>query len=196
MRMLGVIARGNGWKWWNENVFMKANVYFKETQRLLWDCMPIFLIMSGCTCIFLYGVVKQIIFGLPFGIKPASNTALLLCLGLCLLMTLPFILIRLETRIKEDGVYVKFFPFHLFYKRYAWSEISKLYVKQYVPVQIEFWLLGFFDVSNFWGIWRTRYAISGNMGLQLEFASGRRLLIGTNKRQELTEALKMIGKLE
>ena len=168
---------------------MKANVYFKETQRWLWDSMPIFLLFSSLTCLFLYGIIKQVLFGLPFGIKPASNTALFLCFGLCLLLTLPFVIIRLETRIREDGIYVKYFPFHLAYKRYTWTEISKLYVKQYTPIQG-----GPLGILETWGIWKYRYTISGTWGLQLEFVSGRRLLIGTNKHKELTEALNTIGK--
>ena len=167
---------------------MKTNVYFKETQRFLWGWMPVFLIMLICTCIFLYGVIKQVIFGLPFGIKPASDIALIFCFGLCSLLTLPFGIIRLETCIKEDGIYVKFFPFHLVYKRYAWTEISKLYVKKYDPIH--------FGMGGYLGVSRYRYRVSGDMGLQLEFVSGRRLLIGTNKHKELTEVLKMIGKFE
>ena len=51
------------------------------------------------------------------------------------------------------------------------------------------------SVGEIWGIWRNRYTVSGTMGLQLEFVSGRRLLIGTNKPKELTEVLNSIGKL-
>jgi uncharacterized membrane protein YobD (UPF0266 family) len=35
--------------------------------------------------------------------------------------------------------------------------------------------------------------ISGNRGLQLEFKDGKRLLIGTNKREDLKKALKEVG---
>jgi len=167
---------------------MDAKLYFKETQTFIHEWMPLFLLMFICTCIFLYGVIKQVIFGLPFGIKPAGNTALVVCLGLCLLLTLPFVFIRLETRIKEDGIYVKFFPFHLSYKKYVWSEISKSYVKKYDPMN--------FGIGGYLGVTRYRYVVSGNMGLQLEFLSGRRLLIGTNKPEALTEALNLIGTLK
>ena len=167
---------------------MKANVYFKEKQRFMFGYMPLFLIMLICTCIFLYGVIKQVIFGLPFGTKPASDTALLFCFGLCSLLTLPFVIIRLETRIMEDGVYVKFFPFHLVYKRYTWTEISKLYVKQYEPIH--------FGIGGYLGVSRNRYRVSGTMGLQLEFVSGGRLLIGTNNPKDLAETLKLIGQLK
>ena len=169
---------------------METNVYFKETQRFIWGWMPIFLIMLSCTCLFLYGVIKQVIFGIPFGLKPMSDVALLFCFGGCLIMTLPFVCIRLETRIKEDGVYVKFFPFHLAYKMFTWAEISKSYVKQHDPIQ--------YGVVWVWWLRnsRTKYKVSGNMGLQLEFVSGRRLFIGTNKPKELTETLKPIGKLK
>ena len=56
---------------------MKAIVYFKEKQRFMFGYMPLFLIMLIFTFIFLYGVIKQVILGLPFGTIPACDTALL-----------------------------------------------------------------------------------------------------------------------
>ena len=164
---------------------MKENVYFKETQRFMRNWMWLLFILLGFDCLFGYGVIKQVIFGQPWGYRQGSDTMLLIFLGFGLLMTLFFVCLRLETRITEDGVYVKYFPFHFAYKRYAWTEISKSYVKQYYPLS-----------NSGWGISRNSYTVSGAMGLQLEFVSGRRLLIGTNKPQELVETLNSIGKFK
>lgn len=40
------------------------------------------------------------------------------------------------------------------------------------------------------------YNTSGNMGLQLEFTDNKKILVGTNKANELSEALKKIGQLK
>ncbi|MEO0075774.1 MAG: hypothetical protein ABIK31_06695 [candidate division WOR-3 bacterium] len=42
----------------------------------------------------------------------------------------------------------------------------------------------------------TAFSVSGNKGLQLEFTDNKKLLIGTNKLDELTETLKKIGQLK
>ena len=163
---------------------MKTSICFKETQRFVIEWLWGVLLSAGVCGLFLYGDIKQVIFGLPWGTKPASNTALFICFGFTLLMTILLACIRLETRIKEDGVYVKFFPFQLTYKRFSWTEISKSYVRQYNPI----------GVYGGWGLRRNCYTLSGNMGLQLEFATGKRVLIGTNKSKELTETLISLGK--
>ena len=167
---------------------MNVNEYFRETQRFAIDWMWILVLLLGCTCLFLYGVIKQVIFEIPWGTEPASDTALLACLGFLLLFTLLFACIRLETRIKEDGIYVKYFPFQLTYKKFLWTDISKSYVKQYNPIQS--------GVQGGWGYSRNRYTVSGNIGLQIEFVSGRRILIGTKKSKDITETLTLLQKIK
>ena len=164
---------------------MKTNVYFKETQRFIREWMWILFLLLGFDCLFGYGVIKQVIFGIPWGTKPASDIALITLFGFGLLMTLLFVCLRLETRITEEGIYVKYFPIHLAYRRYSWTDISKLYVKSYYPLS-----------NGGWGISKNSYTVSGAMGLQLEFVSGKRLLIGTRKSKELTEKLNLIEKLK
>ncbi|MBX2959059.1 MAG: hypothetical protein KF732_03800 [Flavobacteriales bacterium] len=66
-----------------------------------------------------------------------------------------------------------------------------MYVRQYSPLtEYGGWgiRLGLFGKG-------TAYNVSGNKGLQLEFTNNKKLLIGTNKPNELTETLTKIGKL-
>jgi len=103
-----------------------------------------------------------------------------------------FINMRLETQIKKDGVYLKFFPFHLSFRRYTWDKISKSFVRQYNPIgEYGGWGIRF----GFFGKGKA-YSVSGNKGLQVEFSDTKRVLIGTNKPDELTETLKRIGQLK
>ncbi|MXV50697.1 hypothetical protein GS399_06900 [Pedobacter sp. HMF7647] len=95
-----------------------------------------------------------------------------------------FLVIKLETKITRDGIYVRFFPFNIGYKFHSWNTISKAYVKEYRPLAD-------------YGGWGFRYSfingralnISGNKGLQLEFIDGSKLLIGTAKEKELEDTL-------
>jgi hypothetical protein len=89
----------------------------------------------------------------------------------------------LYVRIEKEGIIVRFFPFHLKPKVYLWSDIESLEVRKYKPVR-EF---------GGWGIKGTKnnkvFNISGDMGLQITFKSGKKLLIGTAEPQKLEIAL-------
>ncbi|PSR56463.1 hypothetical protein AHMF7605_24680 [Adhaeribacter arboris] len=165
---------------------MKTSVLFSETQRFkqwwLW------VILLGINGIFLFGVFKQVIGGQPWGNNPMSNTALLISAGFFLLLTILFINFRLDTQIKEDGIYVRFFPFHLSFRYYDWNKIAKSYVREYKPIR-EFGGWGLRSGSFGKG---SALNVSGNQGLQLEFTDGNKLLIGTNRPDELTKLLTQI----
>jgi hypothetical protein len=131
-----------------------------------------------------------VVFEQQFGSKPMSNTGLFIALGVTLLFTLLFVCCRLETRINEDGIYVRFFPFQFTHKKYAWAEVSKLYLRQYRP------LAEYGGWGIRYGVNGKAYNVSGNMGLQFELISGKKLLIGTNRPKELTETLISMGKIK
>ncbi len=170
---------------------MMANeTLFTERQRFkqwwLW------LILLGINGLFLFGVFRQVIGGQQFGDKQMSNIGLLITTGLTILLTILFLNFRLDTLIKKDGIYVRFFPFHLKFKYYAWEKLKKSFVRQYSPIAE-------------YGGWGLRYGflgkgkafnVSGDKGLQLEFMDNKKLLIGTSKPDELTEVLKRIGQLK
>ena len=103
-----------------------------------------------------------------------------------------FLNLRLETFIKNDGIHVRFFPFHIKFKHYPWESISRSYVREYSPL-MEYggWGLrmGLFGKG-------TAFNVSGSMGLQLEFTNSKKLLIGTNKPEELITALNKIERLD
>lgn len=169
---------------------MANETLFTERQRFkqwwLW------LILLGINGLFLFGVFRQVIGGQQFGDKQMSNIGLLITTGLTILLTILFLNFRLDTLIKKDGIYVRFFPFHLKFKYYAWEKLKKSFVRQYSPIAE-------------YGGWGLRYGflgkgkafnVSGDKGLQLEFMDNKKLLIGTSKPDELTEVLKRIGQLK
>lgn len=168
----------------------KNEILFKERQRFKqWWLWLIFLGING---FFLFGVFKQVISGQQFGNKPMSNEGLILLTGIVILLTFLLINCHLDTIIKKEGVYVRFFPFHLKFKHYEWTELRKSFVREYVPIK-EYggWGLRLGMFTN-----GTAFNISGNQGLQLEFINNKKLLIGTNKPDELTKILSEIGELK
>ncbi|WP_291104519.1 MULTISPECIES: DUF6141 family protein [unclassified Flavobacterium] len=169
---------------------MENDILFTEQQKFkqwwLW------LILLAVNFVFIFGIYKQMILGQPFGDKPMSNIGLFMGFGIVLLLTILFYYFKLETTLKTDGIYVRFFPIHIKYKIYTWDMINKSFVRKY-------------NAITEYGGWGVRYGIfgsgkalnvSGNQGLQLVFANNKKLLIGTNKPQELSEALLKIGQLK
>lgn len=168
---------------------MEQTYFFKEEQRFkqwwLW------LILIGINLLFVYGFFKQVIAGQPFGDKPMGDAGLTVATILTILLSSFFFIHRLETMIKADGIYVRFFPFHVKFKYYPWSKITRSYVRRYAPI-------------SEYGGWGLRYGISGkgtafnvsgDQGLQLEFFDQKKFLIGTNQPEKLSSALSQLGQL-
>lgn len=166
---------------------MENEIVFSETQKFrqwwLW------LILIGLNGVFVFFAFEQIGVGHKFGNLSATDVIVLVATGFILLLNLLFFNFRLETRIQTDGIYMRFFPFHKSFNYYSWEMIDQSYVRAYSPVR----------EYGGWGI-RTgqngeAFNISGNQGLQMEFKGHRRLLIGTNKPEELNAALNKMGRL-
>ena len=169
---------------------MKNEILYTETQRFKqWWLWLILLTGNG---LFIFGVFKQVFTGQQFGDKPINNTELLMTTALTLLVTILFLNLRLETIIKKDGIYVRFFPFHIKFKHYPWESLTKSFIRTYSAItEYGGWGLrvGLFRKGR-------AFNVSGDKGLQLEFTNNKKLLIGTNMPDQLTEVLNKIGELK
>ncbi len=95
-----------------------------------------------------------------------------------------FLTIELVTEVRTDGLYVRMIPFHLHFKRFTWGEIRECKAREYDPIR-EF---GGWGIR--WGKSGRAYNISGSCGVQLVLNDGRRLLIGSQRAEELAAAMK------
>lgn len=95
---------------------------------------------------------------------------------------------KLKTRIDEKGIHYQFFPFHFSLKIISWNEILKAYVRNYDPIgEYGGWGL---KGGAFWNKGKGKCInISGDIGIQLELKNGKKLLIGTQKKEEVTRVL-------
>ncbi len=161
---------------------MKEEVLFNEKQRFTqwWIWVIIFM-----ACIIPLWQIYTAIINYQNALSNPSTyiglITILLLMGL-LLST------KLETKIQNDGINVRFIPFIFKYKVYNWDLIDKVYLRKYNPI-VEYggWGLRGFGKNR-------AFNISGNQGLQLEFKDGRRLLIGTHKPDEMKDVVKLLGK--
>jgi len=89
--------------------------------------------------------------------------------------------LKLTTEVRRDGIHLRFFP--MFRQTIPLSQIRRHYARTYRPI-VEF---------GGWGVrygWKGKaYNVSGNRGVQLELADGKRLLIGSQRPEELAQAI-------
>ncbi|MGO4708434.1 hypothetical protein AB4Y90_04810 [Chryseobacterium sp. 2TAF14] len=110
-----------------------------------------------------------------------STFELTLSFFIPILLIALFLVIRLETKINEQGISVRFFPFQITFRYYPWRNIKKVYVRKYSPL-IEYG--GWGMRRGLFGIGKA-YNVKGNKGLQVILSDGKKVLIGTQKFEEI-----------
>ena len=161
---------------------------FSEKQRF--KQIGLWIMLLALNGMFLFGFIKQVVWGVPFGTRPLPTAGLLLVLLLSFLISFLLLSIRLETRIQTNGIYVRLFPLQRTFKQYPWEQLSQVFIKKYQPLR-EF---------GGWGIRGSgknrALSISGNKGIQLVLHNGSKLLIGTQKEAEVAQVLAQLGFFE
>jgi hypothetical protein len=102
-----------------------------------------------------------------------------------------FLSAKLETEVHADRLRVRLFPFHIRHREIPGEDLSECYARTYKPIR-EYGGWGI-RCSFRKGIGRA-YNMSGNKGVQLVFKNGKRLLIGSQKPDELAQAINSIMK--
>jgi hypothetical protein len=164
---------------------MSSRILFKETQKFRQWWLWLILIF----------VAADILWVTVHELKSSQGDAFERMMPLILLLipisVILFILsIKLETEIREDGIYVRFFPIYKQFRFYTWEAIEQAYVRTYKPLA-EYGGWGLRGFGN-----NRALNISGKEGLQLVMKDGRKLLVGTEKPQEIAEALLLIPEIK
>ncbi|MBS3975551.1 MAG: hypothetical protein KGZ75_02275 [Syntrophomonadaceae bacterium] len=157
-------------------------IFFREVQRfrqpLIWLLIvPIILLQW-------WGAFQQLILKKPFGTNPAPD-AMLLIFWLLFGIGLPilFLALRLETEVRRDGFYFRFYPLHISYRKLAFKELQSYQAVKYSPLR---------DYLG-WGIRYgpkgKAYNVSGNKGLRVKLQNGKEVLFGSQKPDELVMAI-------
>lgn len=168
-------------------------VLFVENQKFTQLWLWLLLLISALAVVlpFGYGIYSQEVLHKPFGNNPVStilliaigSLTLLICAGIIIL----FVKANLNTRITTEYIEVNFRP--LLWKKVKIfpSSIEKWEVRNYNPLM---------DYGG-WGVKKSFrngkvYSTSGNCGLFIQFNDGKKLMIGTQKKQSIGFAM---GKL-
>jgi hypothetical protein len=117
-----------------------------------------------------------------------SKVGLITVIGSILLVYGLIYSLKLKTRIDEKGIYYRFIPFHLSVKFISWDDLKSAYIRKYNPI----------SEYGGWGIkggklWNksngVAFNVKGDIGLQLELISGKKILIGTQQEEEIKRVL-------
>jgi hypothetical protein len=166
----------------------KDNPIFYEKQGFSpWVCLLLVCIVVGMVVGHILGLVTRDSVDAS-AISGALVAGILAPAGIMAL----FVLTKLETEVHSDRLRVRLFPFHIRHREFSAEELSECYARTYKPIRE-------------YGGWGIRcgfrkgagraYNIKGNQGVQLVFKNGRRLLIGSQKPDELAQAIKSTLKI-
>ena len=160
----------------------KQQILFEESQRF--NQWWLWLIILGSVGFAMYANFQTI----QSDESLVSWTKLSLIIPILLIPSL-FYFLMLKTRIEKNGIYVRFIPFHWKEIFIAWDQLETCSVRTYSPLG-EY---GGWGIKYGLGGAGKVYNVSGNQGLQLVFKDGARLLIGTQKPQELQGIIHAMG---
>ena len=160
----------------------KQNPIYREVQRFrqVW----IWVVVLAIAGLQWYAAVEQLLLKRPFGDNPMPDILLAVYLVIFgIAMPTLFFFSQLVTEVRDDGIYIRFFPFHKAFRRIAFTEVKQCKVRIYHPIR----------EYGGWGI-RARckgkaYNVSGNRGVQMELLNCNRLLIGSQRAEELLRAI-------
>jgi len=150
------------------------DVHFRETQRFrqpwLWGLLVGVALLVGWS---LY------VDGDPGGAGIVGLAAVIAVLAL-------FAVATLTTEVRNDGVHIRFFPFHRLPRHIPPEEIERSEAIEYSPIR---------DYGG-WGVRWTgggkAYNVSGSEGVRLDRRDAEQLLIGSQRADELDAAIERI----
>ncbi|HOZ49519.1 MAG TPA: DUF6141 family protein [Candidatus Hydrogenedentes bacterium] len=168
----------------------ESEILFREEQRFAWAAflsIPLALFVTG---LFGYGVVQQLILGMPWGQRPMPDWGLVVtAIGMTTFSwTMAYILVcvGMTTEVRRDGLYIKFFPLHWSFRRLSLDGVERCEARTYRPIR----------EYGGWGIRGNlkgrAYNVSGSRGVRIDYWNGRHLLLGSQRSEELAEAIRSL----
>jgi hypothetical protein len=143
---------------------MSKNIHFKEKQTF-GKVIPLTIVII-LTLIWFFAMIWQIYLGRPFGPYPVNNLGLV---GIGIILIIPFVLmlfLRMETQIRDDGVYYKLKPLE-----FSWHKIpaSKIMSSKIIKNKSD-----------------------GKTSLKIKLENNKSISLNTNKAEAMQTALNQI----
>ena len=117
--------------------------------------------------------------------KLAPTLLSIISMAIPIAATILFYILKLETEVRTDGLYVRFYPMHIRFRKFTGQDLAEHYSRTYKPIR-EYG--GWGIKCSFTGKGKA-YNVSGNKGVQLVLTNGKKLLIGSQRPDELAAAI-------
>jgi hypothetical protein len=116
-------------------------------------------------------------------LAPGTQAVPWVVLGVTLAVALLLYSMRLSVQVDAEAVRIRFFP--IWKKTIPLTEIVRWEARTYWPL-LEYggWGIRYSPFGKGWA-----YNVSGNRGVQLELVNGQRILIGSQRAEELARAI-------
>ena len=155
----------------------EKKIYFEEKQRFTNPFLYISIASILLTPIIVY---------ISSGETKVFQNNFLVSIIVSLLIFIVSYITQLETRIDQDGIHYRFFPFKRKFTSFPSEKIKEVSVRTYKPIR-EF------------GGWGLRYSfkngkavnVKGKEGIQLLLNNGDKLLIGTQSSKKAQEGIQL-----
>lgn len=158
---------------------------FQEAQRLsIWWVWLAVLVPAGIMASIF---VQQVVCNQPHGEHPGPDWLLwLLTIFLCLCVPALLLILRLTVTVGDEDVHIRYYPF--VNRRIPFSDIRAFRARRYQPIR-EF---GGWGIRSGLGK-KSAYNAKGNLGVELYLADTSSIMLGSQRHEELAEALRRRG---
>ncbi len=160
-------------------------IAYREEQRFTqwW----VWVVVLGVAAVAWWGFIQQVFVGRPFGDNAAPDWAVAL-IWVIFGLGLPFLFesLKLLIEVAPGEVRVSFRP--LFRRVISTSDIVEIEARQYHAVK-EY---GGWGVKGWTGK-KVAFNVKGSWGVDLTLRDGRRVLLGTQRPQELASAIEAVA---
>ena len=163
---------------------MKDEILFFERQ-FFGRTWIVAIALISVNLLVIFGFFSQNFSGGTWINLPTNNWEYALFIVIMLFVN-ALLFVEQRTVITKEGIFVRYFPLDFKTRFFDWNEIQNAYIRQYNPM-LEYGGWGF--RHQFFSTKNVVYNVSGNIGLQLVFKNGTKVLIGTKKWVELEEVL-------
>jgi len=163
---------------------------FVETQKFkqVWIWVLVAVVMGGTLLFLWHGVYQQLYLGRTFGDHPSPNGALVIGVVfetvMCIVIASILGSIKLVVEAGPDRIKIRFFPFKTL--EISLGNIREFQVRDYEPLK-EF---GGWGMLRSWDGKTKAFSMSGRRGVEVFLLDGNRVMIGSQRSEELGEVLK------
>ena len=171
-----------------------TEIIYKEEQRFRNTFMIVVatFLWVFMNFLYVYGFYLQIVLDIPFGTHPMPDFGLILVGFFVVTITTALFVLFIKSNlviiVAKEGLYYRYVPFINKFRKIEAIQILFCESRVYKPLR---------DFGG-WGIrynMKTRtscYNVRGNMGVYLELANGKKLLLGSQKPHDLLHAINQI----